>query len=153
LRKPKPKTTKPHVRTQTRDERALDWTPLYQMIDDAIEWAIDDAARYAAPYPEEAEAVENVRAFVSAKRHGRPAQVRTTDVLLVFSIILAAIERDLTPHERELFAALEGAIGIPHPASVVRVSATPHRCGYPASCNPPPPPPPPPFCVPYFRTA
>lgn len=94
------KPTKADKRNTMRDAGDLDWKPLYRALHDSIEWALDVAAQLAAPYPEEVEAIENVREFVRAKLAGKAAEVRLTDLMLTFGIIIAAIERDLTPDGR-----------------------------------------------------
>lgn len=74
---------------------------------EAVERVLDAAALVAQPYPEEAEAVDRVHQWV---RHGRIAHVRVADVVLVLSIVLSAIERDLTPDEHEALALVDAAI-------------------------------------------
>lgn len=76
----------------------LDWKPLYRALQESVEWALDVAAKLAAPYPEEVESVENVRRFVRLKLAGCPsAEVRLTDLMLTFGIIIAAIEPIASP--------------------------------------------------------
>lgn len=106
----KQKRTKPDDRNPLEDAGDLDWKPLYRALSDSIEWALDVAAKLAAPYPEEVEAVENVRAFVRAKLAGQSAQVRLVDVMLTFGIIVAAIETDLGPQSRVLLSPMHSVV-------------------------------------------
>jgi hypothetical protein len=106
----KQKKTKPDDRNVMEDAGDLDWKPLYSALRESIEWALDVAAKLAAPYPEEVEAIENVRAFVRAKLGGQAAQVRLVDVMLTFGIIIAAIERDLGPQSRMLLSPVHFAV-------------------------------------------
>jgi hypothetical protein len=99
-------------RNVMRDAGDLDWKPLYRALHDSIEWALDVAAKLAAPYPEEVEAIENVRAFVRAKLAGKPAEVRLRDLMLAFGIIIAAIDRDLTPDGRAVLAPIRVAFDV-----------------------------------------
>jgi hypothetical protein len=75
--------------TETADKT---WKPLYAALRDAVEWALDLASRIAAPYPEEQDAVERVRAFVNARLAGIPADLDVNDVMLTLGILIAAIE-------------------------------------------------------------
>lgn len=123
----KKEKTKPTERNSMRDEGDLDWKPLYRALHDSIEWALDIAAKLAAPYPEEVEAIENVRAFVRAKLAGQAATVRLVDVMLTFGIIIAAIERDLDGDSRMLlkpvhFAVTNSFASLP---KVIRIPAAP----------------------------
>ena len=115
------------TRNVMRDAGDLDWKPLYRALQDSIEWALDVAAKLAAPYPEEVEAIENVRAFVRAKLAWQAATVRLVDVMLTFGIIIAAIERDLEPEGRALLApiGLASRVSTPSLANVFRIPAAP----------------------------
>jgi hypothetical protein len=93
----KKKENKPRERSTKRNAGDLDWKPLYRALQDSIEWALDVAATLAAPYPEEVDAIERVRAFVRAKLAGRSAEIRIDDLMLAFGILIAAIERDIGP--------------------------------------------------------
>jgi hypothetical protein len=108
--KKKDKNSDPDERNPMTDEGDLDWKPLYSALRDSIEWALDIAAKLAAPYPEEVEAIENVRAFVRAKLAGEEAQVRLVDVMLTFGIIVAAIETDLGPQSRVLLSPMHSVV-------------------------------------------
>ena len=110
MSKKKDKTSDPNERNPMTDEGDLDWKPLYSALRESIEWALDIAAKLAAPYPEEVEAIENVRAFVRAKLAGEAAKVRLVDVMLTFGIIIAAIERDLGPQSRMLLSPVHFAV-------------------------------------------
>ena len=73
----------------------LDWTPLFQALEDAFEWALDVAVSLARDFPEEVEAVERVRAFIRARITGQPATLFVDDALFTFGLIIGAIECDL----------------------------------------------------------
>lgn len=106
------KKTQPEIPSALGEAGDVDWKPLYRALHNSIDWALDIAAKLAAPYPEEVEAIENVRAFVRAKLEGKAARVRLADVLLTFGIIIAAIERDLTPDGRAVLAPFRLAVGV-----------------------------------------
>lgn len=77
---------------------------------DAVERVLDEAALIAMPYPEEIEAVERVHAWVRARQAGREAHVRPADVVLVLSLVLAGLNRDLTSAEHDMLATLDAAL-------------------------------------------
>ena len=112
LKKPKTKTAKTMIRRSARAPQATQ--PLRSDYNadqnDPLEAALAAAALLAEPYPEEAEAIDNVIRFVRDHRHGRLAQVRLRDVLLALSIILAATDHALTPEERDMLGVLELAL-------------------------------------------
>jgi hypothetical protein len=115
------------TRNVMRDAGDLDWKPLYRALQDSIEWALDVAAKLAAPYPEEVEAIESVRAFVRAKLAGKPAQVRLRDLMLTFGIVIAAIERDLEPQVAPIRLAVTNVFRIPAAPSLWEPTVT-HHC-------------------------
>ena len=96
MKKPKQHKIRPEAPSTFGPPGDVDWQPLYRALQNSIDWALDIAAKLAAPYPEEVDAIERVRAFVRAKLLGKPAQVRVADVMLAFGIVIAAIERDLS---------------------------------------------------------
>ncbi|MEJ7597424.1 MAG: hypothetical protein WKG01_05900 [Kofleriaceae bacterium] len=71
------------------------WERLYDTFREAFEWALDVAAKLARDFPEEAEAVERVRAYMRKRLAGEPAHVCIDDVLLTFGLMIGAIDRDL----------------------------------------------------------
>ena len=75
----------------------LDWTVLLRAFCDASEWLLDVAAHTARDFPDEVAAVERVRVFLRARGAGREARLRGDDLLFTFALVLAAIERDLSP--------------------------------------------------------
>ena len=86
MKKQKNQRSTPRLRNEKRDSReprTADVGP------DPLESALGMAARIAEPYPEEAEAIENVIRFVRGHRYGRPGDVQRTDVLLALSIAVA----------------------------------------------------------------
>ena len=120
----KKKENKPRERNTKREAGDLDWVPLAWALQDSIEWALDVAAALAAPYPEEVEAIERVRAFVRAKIAGRAAEVRTDDLMLVFAILIASIERDVGPIRRTPTVRLTLCPGGPEaPTHLARLAA------------------------------
>ncbi len=112
VKKTKQRKTRPEIPSALEEAGDVDWKPLYRALQESIDWALDIAATLAAPYPEEVEAIERVRVFVRAKLLGRPAQVRIADVMLTFGIIIAAIERDLSPDGRAVLAPFRFAVGV-----------------------------------------
>jgi hypothetical protein len=125
VKKQKPKTIKPPARCGSRDLHAQRRPAAEHEHHDPLESALGAVAQLAAPYAEEAEAIDNVIRFVRHHRHGRPAEVRLTDVLLALSILLGAIDRDLTPEEREMLAVLELSLRLPTRAGIVRLPGAP----------------------------
>ena len=134
LKKPKTKTAKTKIR---RSARASQATPLRSDYNDdqndPLETALAAAALLAEPYPEEAEAIDNVIRFVRDYRHGRLARVQLRDVLLALSIILGATDHDLTPEERDMLDVLEitlaplaraGSVCVPDAAARQPLSVT-----------------------------
>jgi hypothetical protein len=89
------KTEKHKPRPRRNTGTDLRWTSLFVAFRDACEWALDVAAALAREYPEELEVVERVRTFLRARIAGEPADVAVDDVMFVFGLLLAAIERDL----------------------------------------------------------
>ena len=71
------------------------WERLYSAFREAFEWALDVAARLVCDFPEEAEAVERVRAYMRKRLAGLPAQVSVDDVLLTFGLLIGSIDREL----------------------------------------------------------
>src|SRR5687767_6357849 len=116
----KKQRNKSPARNPMEDAGDLDWKPLYRALQDSIEWALDVAAKLAAPYPEEVEAIESVREFVRSKLAGKPAEVRLRDLMLTFGIIIAAIERDLEPEGRAMVPPIQLAV-----TNVFRIPAAP----------------------------
>ena len=81
-----------HPRRIGIDRVVEDWTPLFAAIGDVSERALDIAAKLSRDYPEDLEAIENVRAFVRAWLEGRRSEVNVSDVLTTIAIIFSAIE-------------------------------------------------------------
>ena len=139
MKKTKQHKTRPEIPSALSELADVDWKPLYRALQNSIDWALDIAAKLAAPYPEEVDAIERVRSFVRAKLLGRPAQVRIADVMLAFGIIIAAIERDLSATEadaREGRAPFRMSVGVSAAPPVFRIptaselweSAVTHHC-------------------------
>jgi hypothetical protein len=73
----------------------LDWTAVRGAMHEAFEWALDVAVGLARGFPEEIDSVERVREFMRARMAGGEARVSADDLLLAFSLVVSAIERDL----------------------------------------------------------
>jgi hypothetical protein len=80
--------------TTARRDVVRDWQPLFQRLEDAIDWALDIAKVLARDYDEELEAVERVRGYVHSWLYGRRVDIDMNDVLSVLAILFAAIEID-----------------------------------------------------------
>lgn len=76
-------------------DRGLDCARLSGAIREAFDWGLDVAARLVREYPEDADAVERVRAFMYARMDDRPASVAMDDVLFTFGLLIGAIDREL----------------------------------------------------------
>lgn len=83
-----------HPREIKKPDLELEWEALFDALHDVIEWALDIAAKRSRDYPEDTQAVENVRQFARAWLEGRRSEVPLTDVLTAIAIIFSAIERD-----------------------------------------------------------
>jgi hypothetical protein len=82
-----------HHRLASRRAEEAAWMPLFAALREAVDWSLQVALSLAAPYPEEAAAVEKVRSYVKAKLAGRTADLHIDDALLTLGILIAAIER------------------------------------------------------------
>jgi hypothetical protein len=100
-------------RNPNRDSRAVAQSRTTPIGSDPLESALGLAAKIAEPYPEEAEAIENVIRFVRGHRNGRPGDIRRADVLLALSILITALDREPTPEEQEMFVFLDVLLGAP----------------------------------------
>jgi hypothetical protein len=98
-------------RRQAAMSRGLDGAHLINAIREAFEWGLDVAARLVREYPEDADAVERVRAFMRARMDDRPASVAVDDVLFTFGLLMGSIDR-------ELAGIVPGSIVPPVPAQV-----------------------------------
>jgi hypothetical protein len=123
MKKQKNKRANPHVRRANRDSRATAQQRATAAAPEPLESALGMAALIAEPYPEEAEAIENVIRFVRGHRHGQLGDVRHSDVLLALSILITALDRDPTPEERQMFVFLDTLLGV-SPRGVRGVPAT-----------------------------
>ena len=83
-----------------------DWQPLFAAFENVADWALDIAAKLSRDYPEDSEAVENVRTFVHAWLEGRRSEVPVSDVLTTIGIIFAAIEIDIGIDSMQLLGPL-----------------------------------------------
>jgi hypothetical protein len=142
MKKQRSKTSRPCARSSSRAQRTVRRPAIDRTPPDPLESALAAAARLAEPYPEEATSVDNVIRFVRDHRHGQPAQVRLSDVLLALSLILGATDRKLTPEERDMLAVLEFSLGtsaragtvcVPGAAARLPVEIATRRCARRAS--------------------
>lgn len=82
-------------KTKSKRDVVQDWTPLFGAFRDVADWACDIAQKLSREYPEDREAIANVRAFVHDWLDGRRSEVPLRDVLTTVAIIFSAIELDL----------------------------------------------------------
>ena len=122
------KKTQPRLRIAARDPRAAAPSRATAPDVERLEEALGMAARIAAPYPEEAEAIERVIDFVRAHGRGEPRDLQLEDVLLALSILITSLDRDITLEERELFAWLDAVLGVPQRAAPVPMTGTIAPC-------------------------
>jgi hypothetical protein len=90
-----------------------DWQPLFAAIKDVIDWALDIAVQLSRDFPDDVEAIENVRVCFHAWLAGRPCEMELNDLLLTFAAILSAIEVDLGMRSVELLAPLRALVDAP----------------------------------------
>jgi hypothetical protein len=90
-----------------------DWTPLFSAIRDVSEWALDIAAKLSRDYPEDLEAIENVREFVRAWLEGHRSEVSVSDVLTTLAIIFSAIELERGIDSVSLLGPLQTMLDTP----------------------------------------
>ncbi len=86
--------TKKYTRAHAGRGVVRDWLPLFDRLQDTIEWALDLAARLAGDYEEELEAIERVRSYVRGWLDGRRIDIEMNDILTTLAILFAAIELD-----------------------------------------------------------
>ena len=83
-----------------------DWQPLFERLQDAIDWALDIAKRLADGDEEEIEAIERTRGYVYAWLEGRRVDIDMNDVLTTLAILFAAIEIDVGIDSTPIFEPL-----------------------------------------------
>lgn len=110
--KKKDKSKQPR-RIETDRGVVNDWQPLLAAVQDVSEWALDIAAKLSRDYPEDLEAIENVRAFVRAWAEGRRSEVTVSDVLTTIAIIFSAIEIDRGIESVSLLGPLQTMLDTP----------------------------------------
>ena len=102
-----------HPRRIEIDRVVDDWMPLFAAIQDVSEWALDIAAKLSRDYPEDLEAIDNVRAFVRAWLEGRRSEVNVSDVLTTIAIIFSAIELERGVDSVSLLGPLQTMLDTP----------------------------------------
>ena len=73
-------------------EPLLDGPALLRVVREPIEWLLALAQRLSACDPVDTAAVDRVRAAFQARLAGRPSGVRTTDLLVVFGLLVGALD-------------------------------------------------------------
>src|SRR4051812_49073512 len=73
-------------------ESSLDGAALLRVVREPVEWLLTLAYRLSACDPVDAAAVDRVRAAFQARLAGRPSGVRTTDLLVVFGLLVGALD-------------------------------------------------------------
>jgi hypothetical protein len=81
----------PHADERTV-EQPLDGAALLRVIREPVEWLLTLAHRLAAGDPVDIAAVDRVRAAFHARLAGRAIGVRTTDLLVVFGLLVGALD-------------------------------------------------------------
>ena len=129
------KTDKKHKdAAHGRSAARLDWSPVWDALDDMLEWALDigvDRARDDG----EVEAIENVRDFLRASIDGEAASLRIDDFVFTLGTVLSALERDLGfgGVVDVLVAQLARDLGAGRMSVAPRVMRTPARPRQPTS--------------------
>ncbi len=90
-----------------------DWQPLFHRLTDVIDWGLDIAAKISRDYPEDLDAIENVRAFAQSWLRGQRAEVPFKDLLTTIAILFSAIELDLGIESVSLLAPLQTMLDMP----------------------------------------
>jgi hypothetical protein len=73
-------------------EPLLDGAALLRVVREPVEWLLTLAHRLSACDPVDTAAVDRVRAAFQARLAGRPSGVRTTDLLVVFGLLVGALD-------------------------------------------------------------
>jgi hypothetical protein len=76
-------------------EPLLTGEQLLLMLRAPVEWLLELADRLAAHVPEDQAAVRRVRSAFIARVAGRPIHLRTTDMLVVFGVLVGALDLDV----------------------------------------------------------
>ena len=95
-----------HPRAASAGRAVRDWQPLFERLQDAIDWALDIAKRLADGDDEEIDAIENTRGYAYAWLDGREVEVDMNDVLTTLAILFAAIEIDVGIDSSAVFEPL-----------------------------------------------
>ena len=74
------------------EEQLLDGASLLRVVREPVEWLLTLAHRLSACDPVDTAAVDRVRAAFHARLAGRPSGVRTTDLLVVFGLVVGALD-------------------------------------------------------------
>ena len=86
----------PHADERTADERTveqpLNGAALLRVVREPVEWLLTLAHRLAADDAVDIAAVDRVRAAFHARLAGRAIGVRTTDLLVVFGLLVGALD-------------------------------------------------------------
>lgn len=73
-------------------EQALTSAELFRLLREPIDWLLSLADRLAITDPADLAAVERVRAAILGRLSGQPAGLRATDVLIVFGLLVSALD-------------------------------------------------------------
>ena len=107
------KKDKKYSRAQLDRTVVSDWQPLFGRLTEVIDWGLDIADKLAREYPEDREAIENVREFAHGWLSGRRAEVPVKDLLTTIAILFSAIELDLGIDSVSLLAPLNTMMETP----------------------------------------
>jgi hypothetical protein len=112
VKREKDKDKRPRGTSSSRSVR--DWQPLFQRLQEAIDWALDIAKHLAGDFDEDVESIERTRGYVHAWLEGRRVDIDMNDVLTTLAVLFAAIEIDLGIDSSPLLEGLKLAERILH---------------------------------------
>lgn len=96
---------------QEEDEPLLDGAELLRAAREPIEWLLMLAQRLAAGDPEEIAAVDRLRAAFHAAVAGRAIGVRMRDVLIVFALLVSALDLQIV-HDSVTRSVADGVMAL-----------------------------------------
>ena len=91
---------------KSRRAEVRDWQPLFERLQDAIDWALDIAKHLAREIEEDVDAIERTRGYVRGWLEGRRVDVDMNDILTTLAVLFAAMEIDLGIDSSPMLATL-----------------------------------------------
>jgi hypothetical protein len=111
----KKKDINKHTRgTSAGREVVRDWGALFTRLRDAIDWALDFAARIAADNDDEVRAIERARGYAHAWLEGRRVNVVMSDVWTTLAVLFSEIEIDTGIDSAPFLTPLRGLPSVIH---------------------------------------